>query len=157
MPEYGIWTGELEVRQDGANPVLTGRFPLNVTATVSNRGRQRKERFLSGSMSWQVREFQKLQIQLADVISGAVEDMRKERMVAQLEDALEKRNTHLLVGHDFGKAVADMRSGNLAIEHTPSEVRFEAMLPPEGEQPSWIRDAVLGVRGGQLRGGIPGV
>ena len=157
MMEYAVWPGQLEIRQEGEGPpILTATFPLGLTGTVRNRGRVRKERFASGSMSWQVREFQKLQQELSRVIGEAIEDVQKERLIAQLEDALEKRNTHLLSGHDFNRAIADMKSGTLAVEHTAEAVHLRATLPPEGEQPSWVRDAVLAVRGGQLRAISPG-
>lgn len=149
--EFAVWPGQLEIREEGDSPVLTARFPLNTTATVRNRGRVRKERFSTGSMSWQVREFQKLQQEMANAIGEGFEEVR-----AELEDALEKRNTHLLTGHDFNRAIADMRSGTLRVEHTAEAVELRAVLPPVDEQPSWIRDAVLAVRGGQLRGVSPG-
>ena len=154
--EFGIWPATLEIRQEGETPVLSASFPYNVTATRSNQGRVRKERFRSGSMGWQVREFQKLQQELSDVISGAMDELAQARRVAEIEDALERRNTHLLVGHDFNRAIADMRSGTLSVAHTPEAVELRAVLPVEGQQPSWVRDAVLAVRGGQLRGVSPG-
>ena len=154
--EYGIWPVQLEVRQDGDRPVITGRFPLNTTATVRDSGRVRKERFATGSMSWQVREFMKVQAELGQVIADEIEAIAKERRIAQLQDALEKRNTHLLVGHDFNRAVADMKSGTLAVRHGDDFVDLEATLPLLEEQPSWVRDAVLAVKGGQLRGVSPG-
>ena len=158
--EFGVpLIGKLEIRQDGDTPVLTGKFPLNTTATVSNRGRARKERFAAGSMSWQVREFLKVQQQLSDMIGQAFEeviaDIQKAKLIAQLEDLAEKRNTHLLVGHDFNRAIADMKTGTLAVRETPDFMELEAKLPPVEEQPSWVRDAVLAVRGGQLRGVSP--
>ena len=126
---------------------MTGKFPLNTTATVNSKGRVRKERFASGSMSWQVREFMKVQQELSNIIGQAMDDLRKERLVAQLEDTLEKRNTHLLVGHDFNRAIADMKTGTLAVRETPDFMELEAKLPPVEElQPSWVRDAVLAVR-----------
>lgn len=154
--QFGVWSGQLEVRQDGDRPVITGSFPLETTATVSNKGRVRKERFRSGSMSWQVREFQKLQQEFSRMIGEAWDDVQKELRLAQLEDALEKRNTHLLIGHSYDKAIADMKTGTLAVRHTPKSVELEAMLPPLDEQPSWVKDAVLGIKGGQLRGISPG-
>ena len=81
--------------------MLTAVFPLNRTATVSSTGRVRKERFARGSMSWQVREFAKLQDEMARVLSSGIDDFTMQRRVAELDDALEKRNTHLLVGHRF--------------------------------------------------------
>ena len=156
MVEYGVWPGELEIRQEGERPVLTGRFPYDVTATVAKAGRTRKERFRSFSMSWQVKEFRKLQQELSDMIGEEMDALRKEQLVAQLEDTLEKRNTHMLVGHDYNRAIADMKTGTLAVNHTAKAVELEATLPPAAEQPSWVRDAVLAVRGGQLRGISPG-
>ena len=154
--EFGIWPGQLEIRRAGAGSFMRASFPLNVTATRSNVGRVRKERFASGSQSWQVREFEKLQVQMAQVVASSMDKMRKRKRVEELEDQLEKRNTHLLIGHDFNKAIADMKSGTLKVNHTPSVVEIEAVLPEEALQPSWVKDAVLAVQGGQLRGISPG-
>ena len=77
-------------------------------------------------------------------------------LIEQLEDALEKRNTFLLVGHSYDRAIADMRTGNLKVKHTAAAVEIEAELPAESRMPSWVRDAVLAVEGGQLRGISPG-
>ena len=148
--------GSLEIRARGQGRVLSGRFPYNRTATVRSSGRARKERFASNSMSWQVREFQKLQGELADVLKSSVDQARKELLVEQLEDALERRNTFLLVGHDYNRTVGDMRSGTLKVTHTAQAVELEAELPADGDMPSWVRDAVLAVKAGQLRGISPG-
>ena len=156
MIEYPIFSGQLEIRQDGDNPIIAAKFPYGVTATVTNRGRARKERFAPGSMSWQVRKFQEVQQQFAEMIDSAMEEIRKEHLIAQLQDELEKRNTHLLVGHDYNRAIADMKTGTLAVRHNDRYVELEATLPPEERQPSWVRDAALAVEGGQLRGVSPG-
>ena len=148
--------GFLEIRARGEGRVLSGKFPYNRTATVRSSGRARKERFASNSMSWQVREFQKLQGELADVLKSSVDQARKELLVEQLEDALERRNTFLLVGHDYNRTVGDMRSGTLKVTHTAQAVELEAELPADGDMPSWVRDAVLAVKAGQLRGISPG-
>ena len=158
--DMASWPAHLEIRQSGSARILSGRFPLGRTATIRNNGRVRKERFKSGnggrSMSWQVREFRKLQRQLAETFESTLENVRKELLIEQLEDAIEKRNTHLLIGHDFNRAIADMRTGNLAIEFSDDAVALEAKLPDDADMPSWVRDAVLAVRGGQLRGISPG-
>ena len=153
--DYPIFDGNIEIRQDGAKGLLTARFPLNVTATISNTGRTRKERFNSGSMSWQVREFGKLQAQMGQVIQSAISDVQKQAAVAKLEDALEKRNTFLLAGHSYDRPIADMKSGTLRVRETPDYMELEADLPPESMQPSWVRDTVLGIQGGQVRGVSP--
>ena len=156
MTDYPIFEGNLEVRARGNRRVLSGKFPYGATATIRNTGRARKERFAPESMSWQVREFQKLQGELAETIKASIDETRKQLLIEQLEDGLERRNTHLLVGHDYNRAVADMRTGNLSVRHTREAVELEAVLPDESEMPSWVRDAVLAVKGGQLRGVSPG-
>ena len=156
METGAIYTGELEIRARGDVRTLFGRFPYGTTATVRAVGRQRKERFKSGSLSWQVREFQKLQAKMGEVIQSSIDKARKELLIEQLEDQLERRNTFLLVGHDYNRTVADMKSGTLAVKHTGAAVELEATLPPDDKMPSWVKDAVLAVEGKQLRGISPG-
>ena len=150
--DFLAWPVELEIRARGGRSMMRAVFPYNRTATIKAGGRVRKERFRSGSMSWQVREFEKLQAELSATVEGAIDQARRE----VLEEALERRNTHLLVGHDFNRAIADMRTGNLRVKHTAAAVELEADLPEESMQPSWVRDSVLAVQGGQLRGISPG-
>ena len=151
-----VFDGAFEIRARGDRRVLSGRFPLNKTATIRSKGRVRKERFRSGSMSWQVREFEKLQGKLADVMKSSLDEARKQILIEQLEDQIEKRNTFFLVGHSYDRAIADMRSGTLAVNHKRDLVELEAELPADDEMPSWVRDAVLAVKGKQLRGISPG-
>ena len=147
--DYPILDGHLEIRaRGGGGRVLSGRFPYNRTATVRSSGRTRKERFTSGALSWQVREFEKLQAQASELVGKVVDEA--------LDEALERRNSFLLVGHSYDKALADMRSGTLKIRHTTAAVEIEAALPDENKMPSWVRDAVLAVEAGQLRGISPG-
>ena len=151
--DYLAWPVELEIRaRSGGGAMMRAKFPYNRTATIKAGGRVRKERFRSGSMSWQVREFEKLQAQMAATVDKAADKAIREA----LEESLERRNTHLLVGHDFNRAIADMRTGNLRVKHTAAAVELEADLPDDGLQPSWVRDSVLAVKGGQLRGLSPG-
>ena len=155
--EHGIiLPGALEIRARGRRGhSIRGRFPYGATATVRNVGRARKERFAPDSMSWQVKEFGKLQAELSDVLSEAVEEACRQILIEQLEDALERRNTHLLIGHSYDRPIADMRSGTLDVKH--SAVEIEARLPEDRDEwPSWVRDAVLAVKGRQLRGISPG-
>ena len=156
MADYPVFDGTLEIRQEGDTPTLTAVFPLNRTGTISNTGRVRKERFASGSLSWQTREFAKLQQEMSTVLSRGVDNFQTRRRVAELDEQLERRNTHLLIGHDYNRSIADMKSGTLSVDHQPDAVLLRAELPQEGEQPTWVRDAVLAVRGKQLRGISPG-
>ena len=156
MVEFPILDGQLEIRAKGAGRVLTASFPYGKTATIRSAGRVRKERFASGSMGWQVREFEKLQGQMAEALASTMDKARRELLVEQLDDALERRNTHLLVGHDFNRPIGDMRSGTLRVNHTRAAVELEADLATDADMPSWVADAVKAVRGGQLRGVSPG-
>ena len=148
-PDYPmILYGHLEVRARGSGRVLSGRFPYGRTATVRAGGRVRKERFAPGALAWQVVEFEKLQAQAAKAVGKAVDEV--------LADALERRNTFLLVGHSYDRTIADMLSGSLVVKHTKAAVEIEAALPDPDKMPSWVRDAVLAVEAGQLRGISPG-
>ena len=150
--DFPIFDGSFEIRARGSGRVLSGRFPYNRTATVRSSGRARKERFKSGSLRWQVREFDKVQAELGAMVEGTADKVQREL----LEDELERRNTFMLVGHSYDRAIADMRSGTLTVKHTAAAVEIEAALPDGDKMPSWVRDAVLAVEGGQLRGISPG-
>lgn len=152
MSGFPIFDGELEIRARGDRRVLAGRFPYNRTATVRSSGPTRKERFAPRSLEWQAREFQKVEAELAATPTDAASKPRREA----LEDSLERRNTFLLVGHSYDRAIADMRSGSLRVKHTELAVELEAELPADNRMPSWVRDAVLAIEGGQLRGISPG-
>ena len=155
MNDYPVLLGELEVRVEGDGRVLSATFPYNRMATVASAGSTRKEMFESGSLSWQTREFAKLQAELQATLNAGMAEARRRALVERLEDALEKRNTHLLHGHSFDRPLADTLSGTLYVEHTREAVLLRANLPPEGQAPSWVEDAVKGVRGGQIRGVSP--
>ena len=150
--DFPIFDGAFEIRARGSGRVLSGRFPYDRTATVRSSGRTRKERFKSGSLRWQVREFDKVQAELGSMVKDTANKVRREL----LEDELERRNTFMLVGHSYGRAIADMSSGTLTVKHTAAAVEIEALLPDPDRMPSWVRDAVLAVEGGQLRGISPG-
>ncbi len=56
MDEFGIWTVDLEIRQVGGSRVLSGSFPYGSTATVSDRGRVRKESFSTGAFRFAIED-----------------------------------------------------------------------------------------------------
>ena len=160
--DYTIWPAELEIetRARGRGRSIRATFPLGRTATVRSAGRVRKERFAAGnggaSMSWQEREFKKVQAEMSRVIESEIEAAQKAALIEGLEDALERRNSHLLIGHSYDRTVADMRTGNLALDYSDDAVSIRAALPDVGDAPSWVEDALLAVKGGQLRGLSPG-
>lgn len=66
------------------------------------------------------------------------------------------REVHLLSGHSFDRPLASKRRGSLRLEDRDDGLRFEADLPAEAEQPSWMRDTVLSLQGGLVGGISPG-
>ena len=66
------------------------------------------------------------------------------------------REINFLSGHDMGKPLASRSAGTLVLEDTAEALLFEATLPPEDEQPTWVRDFVLSRRAGLVRGISPG-
>lgn len=143
-----VWPVELEVRADRRK--LRGSFPYNREATVADRGKVRKERFRSGAFGWQIREFAKLQRQLAGKVTGAVDEAR--RVLLQRE--LAARNVDLLRGHNFDRPIASMLAGSLVVRDGKDALRFEADLPED--PPSWIDDTMKAVEAGLIRGVSPG-
>ena len=160
---HGVWPVELELRQGGRE--LRGTFPYGALATIRDRGRTRKERFASDSAGWQLREFARLQAELGTLLQGAIDEVLGEvRELRQVETPaiaakraeLAARNVDLLYGHDFNRPIASMLAGSLTVTSDDAALRFTATLPPDGERPSWMEDAVRAVRSGLVRGISPG-
>ena len=121
-------------------------------ATVMDRGRVRKERIAGDAFGWQIREFAKLQGELATTIESAVDEAR----VQILRQELERRNIHVLAGHSYDKPLGDMLRSGARVTSTREALEFELELPPDGDQPSYMRDAVAMVRAGLIGGISPG-
>ena len=115
---------DLELRQRGGGRVMSGRFPYRSRATVSDRGRVRKEEFRARAFGF------------------AVED--------------ETREIHLLAGHSYDRPLASKRRGTLKLKDGDDGLRFEADLPEEAEQPSWMTDTVRALNAGLIGGISPG-
>ena len=155
MEQRAVYEGELELRQSGRR--LAGRFPYSQRsgdrqATVMNRGRIRKERIAPDAFGWQVREFEKLQGELASTIESAIDEAR----VQLLRQELERRNIHVLAGHSYDRPLGDMLRSGARVTSTREAVDFELDLPPEGDQPGYMRDVVAMVRAGLIGGISPG-
>ena len=146
-----FFDAELEIRAKGDGRSLRGAFPYNKTATIRDRGRVRKERFKSGAFGWQIEEFAKLQTELAKVMKDAHAEA-----VSILKEKIERRNVNLLSGHDFNRPLGSMKAGTLKLVDSDDALRFEADLPAENRQPSWMRDAILSVENGLAGGVSPG-
>ena len=68
----------------------------------------------------------------------------------------EAREIHLLSGHSFDKPLASKRGGTLKLEDRDDGLSFEAELPDEAAQPSWMRDTVMALQAGLIGGISPG-
>ena len=85
--------------------------------------------------------------------------VRKERISAgAFRFAIEKedREINLLVGHSFDRPLASKLDGSLELSDSSQALSFRALLPPEGEQPTYMRDSVLMLNAGLVGGISPG-
>ena len=162
----GAWPGELEVRASGRR--LFGRFPYSKgpgdrMATVSATGSRRKERIAPNAFGWQMARFASLQDELQQAIAAGVEAGKKAVAVEAravpvrdeqaIRQELERRNVHILSGHDFDRPLGDMLRGGATVTSTAEAVEFEVDLPAVEDQPGYMRDTVNQIKAG-LAGGI---
>jgi len=87
---------------------------------------------------------------------GEVRKERFEPFAFQFAVADPLREIHLLSGHSFNRPLASKLGKSLVLRDTPTALTFTATLPPEGEQPTWMVDAVRAVRAGLVGGISPG-
>ena len=67
-----------------------------------------------------------------------------------------RRNTHVLVGHDFGKPLGDTLAGTARIRSTDELLDFEVDLPDPLDMPTYMDDVVKQIRSGRAGGISPG-
>ena len=157
MTGFPIFEAELEIRAKGGRRSLRGRFPYSPgpgrkMATVRDRGKVRKERIGPDAFGWQMREFAKVQKQYAEAIQSALDRAR----IELLRQELERRNVHILAGHDFNKPLGDLKGGTATVTSTREAVDFAVELPADGEMPSYMSDTVRMVQAGLIGGVSPG-
>ena len=114
----------LEYRQKGRR--LRGRFPYGDTATVSDRGTVRKERFSKRAFSF------------------AIDD--PERTISLLRGH----------DFDKALAVRSPKIKTLELVDGDGGLDFEAVMPPLSQQPTHLRDTLLDIQNGNLAGVSPG-
>ena len=153
---WPIFDASLEIRARGGGRSLRGRFPYSsgpgrMMATVSDRGRVRKERIAGDAFGWQMREFAKVQKALGE----AIEDKIDEARIEVLRQELDRRNVHILAGHSFDRPLGNMKRG-ARVESSSEALEFEVDLPAEDEMPSYMRDTVAMIRAGLAGGVSPG-
>ena len=122
--------GDLELRQDGR--VLRGAFPYNAMAVRSDRLTVRKETFSPGAFAF------------------------------SLAEAKAKRaRIDLLDGHSFDRPLGNTLDDSVTFSEIPTEsggleLVFEATLPVEAEQTSYMVDLIKKIRAGLVKGVSPG-
>lgn len=119
--------GGLEVRRrSGGGVRLSGRFPYNSRAVLSDggrTGRPRKEEFASGAFRHSVETEQEV---------------------------------HLLVGHSFDRPLASRGASTLKLTDDDDALTFTADIASEMEEVSHVRDALALLAAGQIAGISPG-
>ena len=125
MENRSVYPVNLELRQEGGQPVIAGSFPYGSTATVSDRGRVRKERFEPHAFDFVLQE-------------------------SELH-----REVNFLYGHNPNTPLASRQAGTFSLEDTATALSFQATLPVQGEQPSWVQDFLLAHRAGLVREYLP--
>jgi len=125
----GGYLGGLEIRRKGGGAELRGSFPYNSTAVLSDggrTGRPKKERIAPKAFAYRVET---------------------------PSDHGGKKDIHLLVGHDYGKPLASVRSGSLVLNDTAAALLFTATIAPAMMETTHVRDAMAVIEAG-LAGGI---
>lgn len=123
----GFHEGGLELRRkSGGGARLTGRFPYNSRAVLSDggrTGRPRKEQFASHAFRYTVEN---------------------------------KQEVHLLVGHSFDRPLASRGAGTLDLTDSDDALTFEATIAPEMAEVGFVKDALAALAAGLIAGISPG-
>lgn len=126
--ESPVYHAGLELRAAGdGTRRLSGRFPYNRRAVLDAGGKGRRPK----------------KEQFAPrALSFAVDDP--------------ERDVHLLAGHDFNHPIASKHARTLILKDTDAALTFEAILTPEIQQASWVRDFLAAFAAGLVGGISPG-
>lgn len=131
-----LWAGHgggLEIRKRGSGELaLSGSFPYGVPAVLSDGGRNGRPK--------------------KEVIAPGAFDYR----INTPSEHGGKKDIHLLSGHDFGKPLASVRAGTLALLSTRKALTFTATITNEMQEVSYVRDALATLAAGLAVGISPG-
>ena len=125
-------------------------------ATVSVRGKTRKERIEPDAFGWQIDRMAEIQEQMAAATTSAIEEVQREIVLERLRQEAERRNIHVLAGHSFDRPLGDVLRGTARVTSTRAAVEFEVDLPDEIDQPSYMQDTIKQIRTGRAGGISPG-
>ncbi|WP_299907680.1 HK97 family phage prohead protease [uncultured Paracoccus sp.] len=123
-----VYNAGLELRAAGdGSRRLKGRFPYGKRAVLDAGGKGRRPK---------KEEF------APKSLSFAVDDP--------------DRDIHLLVGHSFDKPLASKKAKTLILLDAPEALTFEAILTPEIQEASWVKDFIAAFLAGLIGGISPG-
>ena len=152
--------GDLRIRAGpGGFRVLIGTFPYGKTAPVKAAGKVRKEKIGPNAFGWQIQKFKELNEELTETLSTTFDEFAaygKDANIERIQEQLERRNIHILRGHNYDHPLGDMKKGTARVTSNADEVRFEVDLPDEIDMSTYMRDTVLDVQTGRAGGVSPG-
>lgn len=121
--------GDLELRRakNGKGRRLKGRFPYGKRAVLSDGGRRGRPR--------------------KEEFAPRAFSYRVERP---------EEDIHLLVGHSYDRPLASRAAGTLEVFDSDEALTFEAVIKPELEEVTYVRDALAAIEAGLLVGISPG-
>lgn len=119
--------GGLELRQEGGETRLLGRFPYGVETVLQEAGPGQPE--------------------LREVFAPRAFSMRVEHR---------DRNIPLLAGHDMNRPIASLGAGSLKLDETDEALTFEARIAPSMAKASYVADLMAGIQAGLTIGVSPG-
>lgn len=124
----GFANGGLEIRRksDGSARIA-GRFPYGKRAVLSDGGRTGRPK--------------------KEVIAPRA-------FAYRVDDP--KEDIHFLVGHSYDRPLASRAAGTLDIQDSEDALTFEAILSPEMQEVSYVRDFLAGLAAGLILGLSPG-
>ncbi|QFT46791.1 Caudovirus prohead protease [Roseivivax sp. THAF40] len=125
---WGGHEGGLELRKRASGAMaLHGRFSYGKRAVLSDGGRTGRPR--------------------KEVIAPRAFAYRVDRP---------EEDIHLLVGHSYDRPLASRGAGTLDISDSDDALTFTAMIHPEMQEVSYVRDALAGIAAGLTLGISPG-
>jgi uncharacterized protein len=124
---WGPYHAGLELRTEGGETCLSGRFPYGretVLREAGNGGPELREVFAPRAFGGPLQH--------------------------------RDRNIHLLAGHDFAKPLASFRAETLQVEDTDDALLIEARITPLMAGVTYVNDLLAAVRSGLTLGLSPG-
>lgn len=126
--ERPVYSAGLELRAAGdGTRRLSGSFPYNRRAVLDAGGKGRRPK----------------------------KEQFAPRSLSFAVDAPE-RDIHLLAGHSFDRPIASKHARTLILNDTDEALNFEAILSPDIQQASWVKDFMAAFAAGLIGGISPG-